>query len=69
MPLNVCRKECELSNINSSHNKFLPCHAGRTFLPSMGFFVICLIALMFGLTNYVELDTNVQDEITQYYTW
>lgn len=41
----------------------------RTFLPSMGFFVVCLIALMFGLTNYVELDIGVQDEVTQYYTW
>jgi len=41
----------------------------RNFLPSMGFFVICLIALMFGLTTYVELDTNAQDEVTQYYSW
>uniref|UniRef100_A0A6S8NBN1 Ammonium transporter AmtB-like domain-containing protein n=1 Tax=Dunaliella tertiolecta TaxID=3047 RepID=A0A6S8NBN1_DUNTE len=41
----------------------------RNFLPSMGFFVICLIALMFGLTRYVELGVDVQDDITQYYMW
>ncbi|KAF5839978.1 hypothetical protein DUNSADRAFT_18138 [Dunaliella salina] len=41
----------------------------RSFLPSMGFFIICLIALMFGLTNYCQLSTNAQDEVTRYYTW
>uniref|UniRef100_A0A7S3VS73 Ammonium transporter AmtB-like domain-containing protein n=1 Tax=Dunaliella tertiolecta TaxID=3047 RepID=A0A7S3VS73_DUNTE len=41
----------------------------RNFLPSMGFFVICLIPLMFGLTRYVELGVNGQDQVTQYYMW
>ncbi|KAF5839982.1 ammonium transporter family-domain-containing protein [Dunaliella salina] len=41
----------------------------RNFLPSMGFFVTCLIALMFGLTRYVELGVQVQDDITQFYMW